>query len=71
MARPTRLTRQQQRIIRELIAKHDPLIRQAFEAAVQNAHAAVDFAALVEAVERRERALEGFAALLAKTKGAA
>jgi len=54
MARPTRLTRQQQRQIRELIAKHDPLIRQAFEAAVQNAHGAVDFAALVEAVQRND-----------------
>lgn len=54
MARPTRLTRQQQRLIRELIAKHDPLIRQAFEAAVQNAHGAIDFAALVEAVQRND-----------------
>ncbi|MBM2090948.1 hypothetical protein JQW53_18730 [Sulfitobacter pseudonitzschiae] len=51
MPRPTRLTRQQQRLIRELIAKHDPLIRQAFEAAVQNAHAAVDFAELVRLAE--------------------
>jgi len=51
MARPTRLSRQQQRIIRDLIAKHDPLIRQAFEAAVQNAHGAVDFPALVQAIE--------------------
>ena len=51
MARPTRLTRQQQRIVRELLAKHDPLIRQAFEAAIQNAHAAVDFPALVQAIE--------------------
>ena len=54
MARPTRLTRQQQRSIRDLIAKHDPLIRQAFEAAIQNAHAAVDFAALVESVQRND-----------------
>jgi len=51
MARPTRLTRQQQRIIRELVAKHDPLIRQAFEAAIQNARGALDFEALVQAVQ--------------------
>lgn len=51
MARPTRLTLQQQRILRELIAKHEPLIRQAFEAAIQNARGALDFAALVEAIQ--------------------
>ena len=54
MARPTRLTRQQQQQIRAILAKHDPLIRQAFEAAVQNAHGSVDFAALVEAVQRND-----------------
>lgn len=51
MARPTRLTRQQRQVIRELIAKHDPLIRAAFEAAIQNARAALDFDALVQAVQ--------------------
>ena len=51
MARPTRLTRQQQPIIRDLIAKHDPLIRQAFLEVVSNAHAALDFAELVRLVE--------------------
>lgn len=51
MARPTRLTRQQQRQIRELIAKHDPLIRAAFAEVVRNAHGAVDFAELVRLVE--------------------
>ena len=51
MARPTRLTRQQQRIIRELVTKHDPLIRQAFEAAIQNARGALNFDALVQAVQ--------------------
>ena len=54
MARPTRLTRQQQRQIRELIAKHDPLIQAAFLEVVRNAHGAVDFAALVEAVQRND-----------------
>ncbi|GLT07992.1 phage minor head protein [Sulfitobacter porphyrae] len=51
MARPTRLTRQQQRQIRELIAKHDPLIQAAFLEVVRNAHGAVDFAELVRLVE--------------------
>lgn len=51
MARPTRLTLQQQRQIRDLVAKHGPLIRQAFEAAIQNARGALDFAALVEAIQ--------------------
>ncbi len=51
MARPTRLTREQRRIVRGLIAKHGPLIREAFEAAIQNARGALDFAALVRAVE--------------------
>ena len=51
MARPTRLTREQQRIIRALLVKHEPLIRQAFEAAIQNARGALDFDALVVAIE--------------------
>jgi len=51
MARPTRLTLQQQRTLRELIAKNEPLIRHAFEAAIQNARGALDFAALVEAIQ--------------------
>jgi len=50
MPEPTRLTRQQQapRYADSLIAKHDPLIRQAFEAAVQERHTVCCFAALVE-----------------------
>jgi Phage Mu protein F like protein len=51
MARATRLTRQQQRIIRELVAKHDPLIRQAFEAAIQGARGALDFDEIVRLAE--------------------
>lgn len=54
MARPTRLTREQQRIIRALLAAHEPLIRQAFEVAIQNAHAALDFDALVRAVSAND-----------------
>lgn len=54
MARPTRLTSQQKRKIRELIAKHDPLIRQAFEAAIQNARGELDFDELVRAVRRAD-----------------
>ena len=51
MARPTRLTREQQRKIRELVSTHEPLIRQAFEAAIQNARGALDFDALMRAVQ--------------------
>lgn len=46
----SRLTRQQERTIHELIIKHEPVIRSAFLEAVKNARAAVDFDALVEAV---------------------
>lgn len=51
MARPTRLTRQQQTQIRALLVKHEPLIRQAFEAAIQNARGALDFNELVQAIQ--------------------
>lgn len=54
MARLSRLTLRQRRIVLNLIAKHEPLVRAAFAEAVRNAHGAVDFAALVEAVQRSD-----------------
>ncbi|MBK9073320.1 MAG: hypothetical protein IPL79_20320 [Myxococcales bacterium] len=54
--RPTNaaLSRQQRRIIRELMAKHEPAIQAAFEAAIQNAKGALDFDALIRAVEAND-----------------
>lgn len=54
MARPTRLTREQQRIVRDLIRKHGPLIEAAFMASVRNARGALDFNDLVRAIERND-----------------
>lgn len=60
MARPTRLTREQQRIVRDLIRKHSPLIEAAFLEAVRNARGALDFNELVRAIEGNDlnRALD-------------
>lgn len=60
MARPTRLTREQQRIVRDLIRKHGPEIEAAFLQAVRNARGALDFPALVRAIEANDlqRALD-------------
>lgn len=60
MARPTRLTREQQRIVRDLIRKHGPEIEAAFLQAVRNARGAMDFPALVRAIEANDlqRALD-------------
>lgn len=49
-----RLTRQQRRQIRELIATHDPLIQAAFIQAVNNAKGALDFDALTAAVRAND-----------------
>lgn len=49
-----RLTRQQRRQIRELIATHDPLIQAAFIKAINTAKGALDFDALVAAVSAND-----------------
>jgi hypothetical protein len=49
-----RLTRQQRRQIRELLATHDPLIRAAFIQAIRNARGALDFDALTAAVRAND-----------------
>lgn len=50
--RPTRLTREQQRIVRELVRKHAPAIEAAFMASIRSAQAGLDFAGLVRSIER-------------------
>lgn len=52
--RPTRLTREQQRIIRALMLKHEPMIRDAFDVVVRNARGALDFDALVLAIQAND-----------------
>ena len=54
MARPTRLTREQQRIVRDLIRKHGPLIEAAFMDWVRNSRAGLDFNDLVKALQAND-----------------
>lgn len=50
-----RLTAEQERQVRELLAKSAPAIQKAFEAAIKDAHAALDYNALIEAIRANDQ----------------